>query len=97
LRFFLIVFLPILVVLAAQPEELMLLIYASDFAEGGTLMPILVVAHGFWAIHAILACADRLRPGACDRFGHGRGHRAGCCDLRPRSPLPWRAWRRRRQ
>jgi stage V sporulation protein B len=55
LRFFVIAYVPVLVLLSAHPEKLMLLVYASDFAGGGTLLPILVVAHGFWAIHAILA------------------------------------------
>lgn len=55
LRFLLMAFVPILIVLSAQPEALMLLVYGDAFADGGRLLPILVVAHGFWAVHAILA------------------------------------------
>jgi O-antigen/teichoic acid export membrane protein len=55
LRFFLLAFLPVLVVLAALNEEVMLLVYGSEFGAGGMLLPILVIAHGFWALHAILS------------------------------------------
>jgi O-antigen/teichoic acid export membrane protein len=55
LRFFLITYLPILIVLAALAEEVMPLVYGSEFAGGGMLLPILVIAHGFWALHAILS------------------------------------------
>jgi O-antigen/teichoic acid export membrane protein len=55
LRFFLITYMPVLFVLAAHREELMLLVYGSEFKGGGMLLPILVVAHGFWALHAILS------------------------------------------
>ena len=33
----------------------MLVIYGSEFGGSGMLLPILVVAHGFWALHAILS------------------------------------------
>jgi O-antigen/teichoic acid export membrane protein len=55
LRFFLMTYLPVLIVLAALSEEVMLLVYGSEFAGGGILLPILVIAHGFWALHAILS------------------------------------------
>jgi O-antigen/teichoic acid export membrane protein len=55
LRFFLMTYLPVLVVLAAMSEEVMLLVYGSEFGGGGALLPILVIAHGFWALHAILS------------------------------------------
>jgi stage V sporulation protein B len=55
LRFFLMTYLPVLVVLAGLKEEVMLLVYGSEFGGGGTLLPILVIAHGFWALHAILS------------------------------------------
>ena len=32
----------------------MLLVYGSEFAGGGMMLPILVIAHGLWAVHAIL-------------------------------------------
>jgi stage V sporulation protein B len=54
LRFFLVAYLPVLLVLAAHQEELMLLVYGSEFGGGGRLLPILVIAHGLWALHAIL-------------------------------------------
>jgi stage V sporulation protein B len=55
LRFFLMTYLPVLVVLAGLKEEVMLLVYGSAFGGSGVLLPILVVAHGFWALHAILS------------------------------------------
>jgi stage V sporulation protein B len=55
LRFFLMPYLPVLIVLATLKEEVMLVIYGSEFGGSGMLLPILVVAHGFWALHAILS------------------------------------------
>jgi O-antigen/teichoic acid export membrane protein len=55
LRFFLMTYLPVVVVLAALKEEVMLLVYGSEFGGGGNLLPILVIASGFWALHAILS------------------------------------------
>lgn len=55
LRFFLIVYLPVVLVLWAAPEALMQLIYSSKYAGGGGILAVLVVAHGFWALQAILA------------------------------------------
>jgi stage V sporulation protein B len=55
LRFFLMTYLPVVVVLAALSEDVMLFVYGSQFEGGGVLLPILVIAHGFWALHAILS------------------------------------------
>jgi O-antigen/teichoic acid export membrane protein len=55
LRFFLMSYLPVLIVLAALSEQVMLLVYGSGFAGGAILLPILVIAQGFWALHAILS------------------------------------------
>lgn len=54
-RFFLIVYLPAGLVLVAEPEALMQLIYSSRYAGGGEILAILVIVHGFWALQAILA------------------------------------------
>jgi O-antigen/teichoic acid export membrane protein len=54
LRSFLVAYLPVLLVLAVHQEELMLLVCGSEFGGGGRLLPILVIAHGLWALHAVL-------------------------------------------
>jgi O-antigen/teichoic acid export membrane protein len=55
LRFFLILYLPTCLMLAAAPGALMKLVYSSRYAGGDAILVILVIAHGFWAIQAILA------------------------------------------
>ena len=56
-RFFLILYVPISFVLLAEPEGLMRLIYSSRYSGGGTILAILIMAHGMWAMQAILAAA----------------------------------------
>jgi O-antigen/teichoic acid export membrane protein len=56
-RFFLILYVPISFILLAEPEGLMQLIYSADFSGGGTILAILIIAHGMWAMQAILAAA----------------------------------------
>lgn len=55
LRFFSVLFLPALFVLSAAPEELMQLLYSHHYSGGGLILSVLLVAHGLWAVHAILA------------------------------------------
>lgn len=54
LRFFLILYLPICLVLFVRPEGLMQWIYSSRYAGGGVMLVLLTIAHGFWAVQAIL-------------------------------------------
>jgi O-antigen/teichoic acid export membrane protein len=54
LRFGVILNLPICLVLAAQPEALMQLIYSRDFSGGGSVLCWLVVGEALRVIHAIL-------------------------------------------
>lgn len=54
LIFFLLLYLPIALVLMAPSELLMQWVYSNQYAGGGLLLSILLVAHGLWAIHAIL-------------------------------------------
>jgi O-antigen/teichoic acid export membrane protein len=65
LRFFCILYLPICLVLMAQPEALMQWVYSNKFTGGGMLLSILLVSQGLWAVHAILGsvlvAADQAR------------------------------------
>ena len=55
LRFCLILYLPICLVLFASPERLMQLIYSSTFSGGAGMLVILVIAQGLWAVQSIFA------------------------------------------
>ena len=55
LRFCLILYFPICLVLVTWSETLMQLVYSNRFSGGGALLAVLVVAEGFGTIHAILA------------------------------------------
>jgi len=65
LRFCLILYLPICLVLFASPEELMDLIYSSTFSGGAGTLVVLVIAQGLWTIQsifaAVLIAADKAR------------------------------------
>lgn len=54
LVFFLLLYLPMALVLMAPSELLMQWVYSNQYAGGGLVLSILLVAHGLWAIHAIL-------------------------------------------
>lgn len=54
LRFLLIFYLPTAFALMSQAEPLLQWIYSNKYAGGGLLLSILLVAHGLWAMHAIL-------------------------------------------
>jgi len=54
LRFGLILYLPVCLVLTAQPEKLMQWIYSKDFSGGGIVLSILVLGEGLRVVHAIL-------------------------------------------
>jgi polysaccharide transporter, PST family len=55
LRFFLILYLPICLVLFAAPEALMEFVYSRSYSGGGGILVALVIMHGLWAIREILA------------------------------------------
>jgi O-antigen/teichoic acid export membrane protein len=65
LRFFCILYLPICLVLMAQPEALMQWVYSNTFTGGGIFLSILLVSQGLWAVHAVLGsvliAADQAR------------------------------------
>ena len=54
LRFGTILYLPVCLVLLAQPEKLIQLIFSKDFSGGGVILSLLVVAGGLRVVHAIL-------------------------------------------
>jgi O-antigen/teichoic acid export membrane protein len=55
MRFFLLLYVPTCLVLFASPERLMQMIYSSSYSGGDAILVVLVIAHGLWAIQAILA------------------------------------------
>jgi stage V sporulation protein B len=57
LRFCFIFYLPVCLVLMAQPEELIQWIYSKDFSGGGLVLSLLVVGEGIHLVHAILCSA----------------------------------------
>jgi stage V sporulation protein B len=54
LRFGVIAYLPVCLVLMAQPETIMQWIYSSDFAGGGVILAVLVAGEGLRVIQAVL-------------------------------------------
>ncbi len=65
IRFFLILYLPACMILFVAPEQLMRWIYTSEYSGAANILVILTIAHGLWAIQAILAAVliavDRMR------------------------------------
>ena len=57
LRFALMLYLPICFVLMAEADNLMQWIYSSEFAGGGVILSLLLIAEGLLLIHAILGTA----------------------------------------
>ena len=57
LRFCFICYLPVCLVLMAQPEELIQWIYSKDFSGGGLVLSLLVAGEGIHLVHAILGSA----------------------------------------
>jgi O-antigen/teichoic acid export membrane protein len=57
LRFCFIFYLPVCLVLMAQPEELIQWIYSKDFSGGGLVLSLLVAGEGIHLVHAILCSA----------------------------------------
>ncbi|HEY4647213.1 MAG TPA: oligosaccharide flippase family protein [Steroidobacteraceae bacterium] len=55
MRLFLILYLPACMMLFAAPEQLMQWIYTSEYSGGASMLVILTIAHGLWAIQAIVA------------------------------------------
>jgi O-antigen/teichoic acid export membrane protein len=55
LRFFALLYLPAYFVIGADAESLMQLLYSNQFAGGGTILRVLLLAHGLWAVHAIFS------------------------------------------
>ena len=54
LRFLIVLYIPIAFALMSQAEPLLQWIYSNQYAGGGVLLSILLIAHGLWALHAIL-------------------------------------------
>jgi len=54
LRFLILLYIPIAFALMSQAEPLLQWIYSNQYAGGGVLLSILLIAHGLWALHAIL-------------------------------------------
>ena len=54
LRFLIVLYAPIAFALMSQAEPLLQWIYSNQYAGGGVLLSVLLIAHGLWALHAIL-------------------------------------------
>ena len=57
LRFGFILYLPVSLILMAQPEKLMQWIYSKDFSGGGMILSLLVAGEGIRVVHAVLGAA----------------------------------------
>lgn len=68
LRFGLIFYIPVCLVMMAQPEKLMQWVYSKDYSGGGVILALLVAGEGLHVIHAIfgtaLAAAGEARKAA---------------------------------